>query len=807
MRPLRIEVEGFSAFRESTVVDFEGVDLAAFVGPTGAGKSSLLDAIPFALYGSIPRYDDKKVIAPIIHQLANEARVRVDFELGGQRYAAVRVVRRKKDGGAITRGIRLDRLVGDSAANCEQVWETLAADAKEMSAAVASVVGLDFDQFTKTVLLPQGEFAALLHQKGSERQALLRQLLDLEKYVRVGQVARDRERAGAAAAAALGAQLAEAPSPEALVEAEAKLVRFQKLSTEVEGLLETWVATTTGLVELRAQLDRDRSVLAQLAAISMPDEVTDLGARQVVAADAASGFAATASMAEEVVADVDRRLRPLPPQATLEAALRAHADLESVRRERAGLETTSSDLRAARVALAERAASSADTLRAAESVVAAASAAAGAAALIDGLQVGDPCPVCRRVIDDLPDHDPDAELKAAKSALSTAKQADDAARRAVTDAERDLSVSDARIADLGKRLTELTGRVAESPEREIVERMLAERSAVESERAAAVAARDEAVAAADAGARLVAALDAEATTLRRAFIAARDSVTAHTPPAPGGTSLVDDWAELVAWAGDEAETVTALFAASEIEIEIAARRSAEQLQQFTRLCVDAGVPAEAVDPSRLLARIAKTVGSAESDIVKLRVDLARAEQQRGELGRVERESAVARALAGHLASTGFERWLVAEALGQLIERASDRLLQLSEGRYALEITDSADFVISDRRNGEERRGIRTLSGGETFLASLALALALSDSIAEMASVDAPSLDAVFLDEGFGTLDVDALDAVAVAIDELGASGRMVCIVTHIRELAERMPVRFEVSRGPTTSTVTRIDAA
>ncbi|MEM7274655.1 MAG: SbcC/MukB-like Walker B domain-containing protein, partial [Actinomycetota bacterium] len=96
---------------------------------------------------------------------------------------------------------------------------------------------------------------------------------------------------------------------------------------------------------------------------------------------------------------------------------------------------------------------------------------------------------------------------------------------------------------------------------------------------------------------------------------------------------------------------------------------------------------------------------------------------------------------------------------------------------------------------------RTLSGGETFLASLALALALADSIAELAPVDAPRLDSMFLDEGFGTLDPGTLDVVAGAIEELASTGRMIGIVTHVGDLAERMPARFEVSKGPTGSSV------
>ncbi len=139
----------------------------------------------------------------------------------------------------------------------------------------------------------------------------------------------------------------------------------------------------------------------------------------------------------------------------------------------------------------------------------------------------------------------------------------------------------------------------------------------------------------------------------------------------------------------------------------------------------------------------------------------------------------------------------------MVARATTRLLELSGGQYSL-ATDDTAFKIVDHHNADDQRDVRTLSGGETFLASLALALALSDSIAEMASVDSPRLGSVFLDEGFGTLDSETLDIVATAIEDLSARGRLVGIVTHIDALAERMPVRFVISKGPATSTVSKV---
>src|SRR4051794_36469586 len=103
VRPERLEIEGFTSFRETTVVDFDGADVFALTGPTGAGKSSLVDAMGFALYGRIHRYGEKLVHAAI-SQGRNEARVRLDFSAGGARYTAVRVVRRGGAGGGPPHG-------------------------------------------------------------------------------------------------------------------------------------------------------------------------------------------------------------------------------------------------------------------------------------------------------------------------------------------------------------------------------------------------------------------------------------------------------------------------------------------------------------------------------------------------------------------------------------------------------------------------------------------------------------------------------------------------------------------------------
>ncbi|MEO9223745.1 MAG: SbcC/MukB-like Walker B domain-containing protein, partial [Acidimicrobiales bacterium] len=120
------------------------------------------------------------------------------------------------------------------------------------------------------------------------------------------------------------------------------------------------------------------------------------------------------------------------------------------------------------------------------------------------------------------------------------------------------------------------------------------------------------------------------------------------------------------------------------------------------------------------------------------------------------------------------------------------------------LDDKANFTVIDHRNADEPRSARTLSGGETFLAALALALSLADQVGQLAAHGAARIESIFLDEGFDTLDPDALDTVASAIEELGSSGRMVGLVSHVAALAERVPVRFVVRKDPAGSQVEKV---
>lgn len=136
-------------------------------------------------------------------------------------------------------------------------------------------------------------------------------------------------------------------------------------------------------------------------------------------------------------------------------------------------------------------------------------------------------------------------------------------------------------------------------------------------------------------------------------------------------------------------------------------------------------------------------------------------------------------------------------LADLVRGASLRLKALSSDRYGLQADEKSGFLVVDYDNAGEKRSTDTLSGGETFLASLALALELSEQIQLKAGKI--HLESLFIDEGFGTLDPETLDTVATAIEGLGRTGRLVGLITHVADLSSRMPQRIRVDRGPAGS--------
>ncbi|MCL1066361.1 ATP-binding cassette family protein [Shewanella olleyana] len=135
----------------------------------------------------------------------------------------------------------------------------------------------------------------------------------------------------------------------------------------------------------------------------------------------------------------------------------------------------------------------------------------------------------------------------------------------------------------------------------------------------------------------------------------------------------------------------------------------------------------------------------------------------------------------------FAQGLTLDHLVTLANRQLDRL----QGRYLLERkqSEALELQVLDTWQGDAVRDTRTLSGGESFLVSLALALALSDLVSHKTSIDS-----LFLDEGFGTLDSQTLDTALDALDNLNASGKMIGVISHIEAMKERISVQIKVDK-------------
>ena len=178
-------------------------------------------------------------------------------------------------------------------------------------------------------------------------------------------------------------------------------------------------------------------------------------------------------------------------------------------------------------------------------------------------------------------------------------------------------------------------------------------------------------------------------------------------------------------------------------------------------------------------------------------------QVQGKLEILETQYAVVGRLAevangGNEHKLTLQRFVLGTLLENVIVAANERLNMMSRNRYSLQRTlDRArknaagglDLEVFDNYTGIAR-GVGTLSGGETFLASLSLALGLADVVQSYAG--GIHLDTILVDEGFGTLDPESLDFAIKALIDLQQGGRLVGIISHVPELKERIDARLEV---------------
>jgi exonuclease SbcC len=217
----------------------------------------------------------------------------------------------------------------------------------------------------------------------------------------------------------------------------------------------------------------------------------------------------------------------------------------------------------------------------------------------------------------------------------------------------------------------------------------------------------------------------------------------------------------------------------------------------------------------------EAVAEADAEVDRATAALAQAQGRRAALARLvpalleghrrlaplEEQAAAVRRVADLCAGQGqnqlrmtLSAFVLAARLEEVAAAASARLRRMTQGRYELVHTDGAarggarsglGLLARDAWSGQDR-DTATLSGGETFLASLALALGLADVV--MAEAGGSRIEALFVDEGFGTLDEETLDEVMDVLDGLREGGRLVGLVSHVSELRQRIPAQLEVRK-------------
>jgi len=196
----------------------------------------------------------------------------------------------------------------------------------------------------------------------------------------------------------------------------------------------------------------------------------------------------------------------------------------------------------------------------------------------------------------------------------------------------------------------------------------------------------------------------------------------------------------------------------------------------------------------------------EAEIAELERRCTEKEQEEERLSTADTESRLATELH-KLLGAGFTDFLSQGAVETLMRDATLHLQRLTHGRYSFNIAykrQAIELLIVDHEDNKRERPTHSLSGGETFLASLAIALALSQGFRELATGKAArtSTECLILDEGFGTLDREGIQLVTETLQELrGEEGRMVGIITHVEEVAAAMPMRIEVKRGSRSSVI------
>ena len=604
MRPSKLELAGFGSFREPTTFDFDGIDYFALVGPTGNGKSTVIDAMCFALYGKVARHDDRSVVSNIVSLGAIETRVRFTFSAGGNEYVAVRAIKVRK--GSPKHDARLERADG----------EVLAASVRDFSAAIEQLLGLSFDDFTRCVALPQGEFQRFLHEEPAKRRSVLVRLLNLTHYERMGQRAREDASELNTRRSVLTEQrdkLTPVSDADALA-AHRLVVDLQELQSRLDTDGPIDVSITEMIGGLNRAITTAQSSAEALVRIDIPQAAATLATEDAQArAQLVIAQTALASSTAQVVA-IENGITAIGDVAAVERGLalwKQHHELAaSLSVKQLASDTIDADLVAAQLAATNSQAvlvTVTDELERVRNEN-------RAHALRSELHDGDSCPVCAQTITNLPEVDEPPEFSAASARAKAAKEHADAAERLRSRVLADQQQSHGAQTTMREQFARIEAQVRATSSAEALGEQQSEyqelqRALTSVREHLQVSARAE-----RAAAQAVEASSKQSQEFQRAFDQQRDAVGHLKPPERDADDLVGSWATLRAWASEQHSAITTQVA--NLHVQLSQQRLSQESLRSAIIGQSTALNVAVRDFEQLPAALATALTTAEHAVAE-----------------------------------------------------------------------------------------------------------------------------------------------------------------------------------------------
>jgi exonuclease SbcC len=843
MKLLRLEAEGIRSFRNRVLVDFETLGaqgLFAIVGPTGAGKSSLLDALFLALFDQCPRGKATDCVNPQLRDM----RVRVELELEGLKVAVERRYHWSPKRAAKHEPLRLEQWDAASTEGTNGKWNTVDLQGERADDYLRTRwLKLGRSEFEKAVVLPQGAFDALLKSEPKDRRTLIASLFRTDhlgdplaavvrlraadartEMLRLEQTGLDLRPTGEAKTACLAAmEAARAQLPaleqgvldgkhrqaalEAGVRAWTERVRLEKQRDEAQSALQKMsTKAAQRLPQLQSAGEKFTALREQCQALKGQIQ-TDLGADPL----------------KEVLAR--RRLLEQQLEASQRALTEAQAELEGLRtrgeqRHKAQAQNLLAEKQARTQLVQQQSA-----LMQQEQALSVLRRQEWGTALAEDLahcrdkDPKSPCPVCGATSKIKSPASSDAAEEGSVEAHGPrpTQKAIKEQRLALEATQATLAKQQALMATLRAQdeadVEAMQGAKAREGER-AEQRKRSELALVEIDREREVILQAREARWTDALSRLTQAVRVLLQTApppvermareldrvppyleqvlervasgQQALTTERDQM--QEALTRGQTELSAAERELERVQGDAVEEAApgAVPGAAEPTVEGAA----ERLRVLT---------AELAQAKQAMGEQERALQQGRADVVRLRSELAALEQQEQRAVDYHARAALLRPRVERLQRMEFllkgAKLSAAAAehhFGKVIGEANQLLLDMTRGRFRLDRTAEQHFVVLDQELSGQGRSPSTLSGGETFLVSLALALGLSHQIQ---AAGRTRCDFFFLDEGFGSLDPESIDQVMGALERLRAEGRTIGMITHVAAVAERVPRRLRVIPG------------